>query len=61
MHDPGPANRWVSSAMAAAVTLLVARPASAWVITGEETLRASARAGAAIVYPPPSADRVTPR
>ena len=57
MHHPGSVNRWVSSATAAALTLLVAGGASAWVIMEQETLRATARAGEGIVYPSPTPGR----
>jgi hypothetical protein len=52
MHEAGSLDRWVATTVAAALALLVANGASAWVITEQETLRATARAGAAIVYPP---------
>ena len=57
MRDPGLVRRRASSAIAAALTLFAAAGASAWVITEEDTLRAKARAGAAIVYPSPIPER----
>ena len=56
-RDPGMARSWISSAAAVALTALVANAASAWVITEEESLRALARAGAPIVFPPPTPAR----
>jgi hypothetical protein len=54
MHLAGTMNWLVSSAIAAALTVLVAGSASAWVITEPETLRAKARSGEGLVYPPSS-------
>ena len=57
-RDPGTATPWLAAAAAAAaLTVLAAASASAWVITEEESLRAKARAGAPIVYPPPTPAR----
>ncbi len=50
-------SRWLAAAMAAALTPLAAGGASAWVIDEEESLGATARAGAPIVYPAPSPAR----
>ena len=56
MSDPG-LTRCAASAMASAVVSLAAGGASAWVITEDDSLRAKARAGAAIVYSSPIPER----
>ena len=54
MHLARTMNWLVSSAIAVKLSALIAGSASAWVITEQETLRAKARSGESLVYPPSS-------